>query len=45
MKLSVLILNKEEYLETLLEGYVEIGITEEKVERAFFFLPALKISN
>jgi hypothetical protein len=27
MKLSVLILNKEEYLESILEGYVEIGIT------------------
>jgi nitrogen regulatory protein P-II 1 len=27
MKLSVLILNKEEYLETILEGYIEIGIT------------------
>lgn len=27
MKLSVLVLNKEEYLETLLEGYIEIGIS------------------
>lgn len=27
MKLSVLILNREEYLETVLEGYLEIGIT------------------
>ena len=27
MKLTVLILNKEEHLEALLEGYVEIGIT------------------
>lgn len=27
MKLSVMILNKEEYLETLLEGYIEIGIS------------------
>lgn len=27
MKLSVLILNKEEYLETILEGYIEVGIT------------------
>lgn len=27
MKLSVLILNKEEFLETLLEGYIEIGIS------------------
>jgi len=27
MKLAVLILNKEEHLEALLEGYVEIGIT------------------
>jgi hypothetical protein len=27
MKLAVLILNKEEELETLLEGFIEIGIT------------------
>jgi nitrogen regulatory protein P-II 1 len=27
MKLAVLVLNKEEHLETLLEGYIEIGIT------------------
>ena len=27
MKLAILILNREEHLETLLEGYVEIGIT------------------
>ena len=27
MKLAVLILNKEEYLENLLEGFIEIGIT------------------
>jgi hypothetical protein len=27
MKLAVLILNKEEELETLLEGYIEIGIS------------------
>ena len=27
MKLSILILNKEEFLETLLEGYIEIGIS------------------
>ena len=27
MKLAVLVLNKEELLETLLEGYIEIGIT------------------
>ena len=27
MKLAILILNREEHLEALLEGYVEIGIT------------------
>ena len=27
MKLAVLVLNKEEYIENLLEGYIEIGIT------------------
>jgi nitrogen regulatory protein P-II 1 len=27
MKLAILILNQEEHLESLLEGYVEIGIT------------------
>ncbi len=27
MTLSILILNKEEFLETLLEGYIEIGIS------------------
>jgi nitrogen regulatory protein P-II 1 len=27
MRLAILILNQEEHLETLLEGYVEIGIT------------------
>jgi len=27
MKLAVLVLNKEEELETLVEGYVEIGVT------------------
>lgn len=27
MKLAVLVLNKEEYLESVLEGYIEVGIT------------------
>ena len=27
MKLAVLVLNKEEFLESVLEGYIEIGIT------------------
>ncbi len=27
MKLAFLILNKQEYLETLLEGFIEIGVT------------------
>lgn len=27
MKLAVLVLNKEEFLESVLEGYIEVGIT------------------